>query len=296
METTTEALQFDEELFHNLERKLKQNYADEELFCIDKARVDWLKGGDRNTAYFRAKSSNLQDFEEVLSCVNPVVTTTMNRLISMGKVRDAIFQMPPSKAPGHDGKPAEGLSRMLVEAEARKKICEIKLSRGGPSVSHLFFADDTLLFSKACTKDVEVNVGILDKYGKASGQEANFGKEGKSLVSRMLKAKYYPGSSFLDAKCGPNSSWAWLIIVEGRNGGRWKLRSEKAIFNYGLLLSLLDGKAVQIGIAWSQSGVQLSGEFGNEGMIYASRQGSATYGGCQYCHYRSDRIFGDPKE
>lgn len=36
----------------------------------------------------------------------------------MGKVRDAIFQMPPSKAPGHDGKPASFFQQFWPEVGA----------------------------------------------------------------------------------------------------------------------------------------------------------------------------------
>lgn len=54
-----------------------------------------------------------------------------------------------------------------------------------------------------------------------------------SLVSRVLKANYYPESSFLEAKDGLNSSWAWLSILEGRKviqrGIRWKVGNGRSI-------------------------------------------------------------------
>jgi hypothetical protein len=44
---------------------------------------------------------------------------------------------------------AEGLSYMLRRAEVQKSISGLAISRGGMCLSHLFFADDSLLFCKA---------------------------------------------------------------------------------------------------------------------------------------------------
>ncbi|KAH7862953.1 hypothetical protein Vadar_011469 [Vaccinium darrowii] len=52
-------------------------------------------------------------------------------------------------------------------------------------------------------------------------------EDNKSLVSRVLKAKYHLESSFLEARCGSNSSWAWRSIWEDKavlqNGLRWRI-------------------------------------------------------------------------
>ncbi len=42
---------------------------------------------------------------------------------------------------------AEGLSTLLRKVEREKVIQGISISRGGPQVSHLFFADDSLIFA-----------------------------------------------------------------------------------------------------------------------------------------------------
>uniref|UniRef100_A0A2N9F204 Reverse transcriptase domain-containing protein n=1 Tax=Fagus sylvatica TaxID=28930 RepID=A0A2N9F204_FAGSY len=49
----------------------------------------------------------------------------------------------------------------------------VSISRGGPKITHLFFADDSLLFCKATTADVERIQGILSQYERASGQQIN---------------------------------------------------------------------------------------------------------------------------
>jgi len=47
------------------------------------------------------------------------------------------------------------------------------LCRNGPKISHLFFADDSLLFCQARVDELEKIQNILCKYEKASGQKIN---------------------------------------------------------------------------------------------------------------------------
>ena len=44
---------------------------------------------------------------------------------------------------------AKGLSCLIRKAEASKDIAGFTCSRGGPKISHLFIADDSLLFSRS---------------------------------------------------------------------------------------------------------------------------------------------------
>lgn len=52
----------------------------------------------------------------------------------------------------------------------------VKICRGSPLVSHLFFADDTLLFVEASSHGITNIKRALEIYGKASGQHINYDK------------------------------------------------------------------------------------------------------------------------
>ncbi|KAK2656123.1 hypothetical protein Ddye_009175 [Dipteronia dyeriana] len=71
---------------------------------------------------------------------------------------------------------AEGLSRLIFTAERNKDIAGFRCTRGGPKISHLFFVDDSLLFSRASERDCLAIRRVLDWYALASGQMVNFHK------------------------------------------------------------------------------------------------------------------------
>lgn len=50
------------------------------------------------------------------------------------------------------------------------------MARGAPGISHLFFADNSLLFFKATVQEAEVVKQCLIDYERMSGQFENFGK------------------------------------------------------------------------------------------------------------------------
>ncbi|KAL5571077.1 hypothetical protein UlMin_020674 [Ulmus minor] len=82
---------------------------------------------------------------------------------------------------------AHGLSEMLTRFEERKCFSRIKIATGCPSISHLFFADDSLIFRKAKISEATHLKSCLNSYGKASGQLINFDK---SALSFSLNTKY----------------------------------------------------------------------------------------------------------
>ncbi|CAL8168749.1 unnamed protein product [Prunus armeniaca] len=52
----------------------------------------------------------------------------------------------------------------------------LSFCRNGPIISHLLFADDTLLFLKANAQNCHNMMNLLNGYCRASGQQINLGK------------------------------------------------------------------------------------------------------------------------
>jgi hypothetical protein len=68
---------------------------------------------------------------------------------------------------------AEALSAMLTRAEKKGVLTGVPTSKKGPTLSHFFFADDSLILCKANSVEWRRLTKILDKYEAASGQKLN---------------------------------------------------------------------------------------------------------------------------
>lgn len=71
---------------------------------------------------------------------------------------------------------SEGFSNLLRKAADANLITGMKVSRGGPSITHLFFADDSLIFCKANSQQASELMRILKCYESASSQLINLDK------------------------------------------------------------------------------------------------------------------------
>ena len=71
---------------------------------------------------------------------------------------------------------AEGFTSLLQTAELERTIHGVSICRRAPCISHLLFADDSLLFCQAIEKETKVVMEILKLYAKASGQCINMDK------------------------------------------------------------------------------------------------------------------------
>ncbi|XP_027152248.1 uncharacterized protein LOC113752330 [Coffea eugenioides] len=71
---------------------------------------------------------------------------------------------------------SEGFSNLLKRAEESKRIQGLKISRLGPVLTHLFFADDSIIFCKANKNEAVEIMKVLKTYENASGQLVNLDK------------------------------------------------------------------------------------------------------------------------
>ena len=64
----------------------------------------------------------------------------------------------------------EGFHGLISQAVAEGDIRGYSLSRNSPCLTHLFFADDSLLFCRSTVQECQKILDILDTYGRCSGQ------------------------------------------------------------------------------------------------------------------------------
>ncbi|KAG6405897.1 hypothetical protein SASPL_133491 [Salvia splendens] len=129
------------------------------LVCFDTEVADEDKRG-RRCRRFRFENMwlqhpQLETIEGALEAINTKVIEHMNESLSKPYTKEeinrALRQMHPSKAPGPD-------------------------ARSAPPVSHLFFADDSILFCRASEMEALALKNILRIYEEASGQKINLDK------------------------------------------------------------------------------------------------------------------------
>lgn len=80
----------------------------------------------------------------------------------------------------------ERLSRTIDQAVMRKDWLPLSISRNGPKISHIFFADDLTLFDRANKKNYDTILATLEDFNSASSQKANFQKS-KVIFSANCK-------------------------------------------------------------------------------------------------------------
>ncbi|KAL5577529.1 hypothetical protein UlMin_019228 [Ulmus minor] len=76
---------------------------------------------------------------------------------------------------------AHGFSELLINFERQNLFKGVKIAPSCPSITHLFFADDSLIFCRAKRADCFQLRQCLVLYEKASGQSINFDKSALSF-------------------------------------------------------------------------------------------------------------------
>jgi hypothetical protein len=71
---------------------------------------------------------------------------------------------------------ADVFSGLISKAQTNSTINGIAIAQNAPKVSHLFFADDSIIFCKAKKEEAIQLKAIFDEYQRISGQQINMAK------------------------------------------------------------------------------------------------------------------------
>lgn len=89
---------------------------------------------------------------------------------------------------------ADGLSKLIDRKVQMGHMQELKICRAAPGISHLLFADDTLLFFKANSDQAGHVKDVLETYSRCTGQSINpakcsimFNEKGQQTVHDEVK-------------------------------------------------------------------------------------------------------------
>lgn len=80
---------------------------------------------------------------------------------------------------------AEGMSSLIRKFEERKMMAGIKVCNKAPSITHMFFADDSYLYCKANMEEANRVSSMLQCFENASGQKVNTAKSSVFFSSNM---------------------------------------------------------------------------------------------------------------
>ncbi|XP_019195011.1 PREDICTED: uncharacterized protein LOC109188829 [Ipomoea nil] len=120
---------------------------------------------------------------------------------------------------------AEGLSVLLQRAQMSGLIHGCRVARGASQISHLFFADDSLLFFRADEEEAGVIKQCLGRYEELSGQKVNYHKSSVCFSRNTSVEDRGEVAICLQVDQAPNfGKYLGLPSFVGRN--------KKAVFSY----------------------------------------------------------------
>ncbi|KAF7802015.1 reverse transcriptase [Senna tora] len=147
--------------------------------------------------------------------------------ITPEEVETAIFKMKSDKASGPD--------------EQQKDLVGVKFARRGPTISHLMYADDTILFFKADDINCALVKKAIDMYANLAGQQLNYDKSFLVFspnTSRVVKYRIaqnlgvaistkigrYLGT-FVDNRLSDPQNYSALVERIGNKLAGWKAKT-----------------------------------------------------------------------
>ena len=142
-------------------------------------KLDMSKAYDRVEWSFLEATMVKMGFHEnwvalVMSCINSTSYSILVNGVPKGDIRptSGIRQGDPL-SPYLFLICSEALNCQLQQAVRSEAIRGFFLCKNGPKITHLFFADDTLLLCRATMSDLDAIQSILSLYEQALGQKLN---------------------------------------------------------------------------------------------------------------------------
>lgn len=113
---------------------------------------------------------------------------------------------------------AEVFSTLLEKKVSEGRLQGIRIREGAPVISHLLFANDSLLFGKATMDECLTIKSVLDDYEAASGQQVNFTKR-NIVFSKVVSdvAKHSIATVLSVSTVAKHEKYLGLPTVVGRN-------------------------------------------------------------------------------
>lgn len=140
----------------------------------------------------------------------------------------------------------ERLSQMIIEAEKKGKWKGVRLSRNGPSLTHLFFADDMILFGEASENQLKVMMDCLNVFCRYSGQKVNYTKSSIFFSKNVSETSACALSSLIGI---PKTSSLGKYL--GVNSGHGRIKSSDFNDIISRIRTRLDG--------WKMKNLSLAG-------------------------------------
>ena len=142
-------------------------------------KLDMSKAYDRVESRFLMEIMRKMGFCDIwLNLIHERISMVSYSILVNGEPKGEIF---PSRGirQGNPLSPylfllcSEGLNRMIQKVAREDIIRGFSLCKNGPKITHLFFADDSLLFCCARREDLQAIQHILTNYEHASSQKIN---------------------------------------------------------------------------------------------------------------------------
>ncbi|KAA3472533.1 reverse transcriptase [Gossypium australe] len=186
-------------------------------------KLDMSKAYDRVEWGFLKKVMSQMGFaEKWVSLVMKCISTVSNS-VNINGSRGRIFHPSRGLRQGDPLSPylfliySEGLSSLIRQAVGEGFLRGVKVSRRGPEISHLLFADDCLLFGEATKERATFLKAMLRQYEHCSGQCVNFNKSTIFFSSNTAEGAKNKISEVLGVQCSTNiEKYLGLPNVVGR--------------------------------------------------------------------------------